>query len=59
LHLAEIAATVAPAAHAILLVDQAGWHLSTRLLVPANPKCHSNRISEVAVLWRERAQITL
>src|SRR5262249_53009496 len=28
LHLAEIAATVAPAAHAILLVDQAGWHLS-------------------------------
>src|SRR5262245_31746150 len=35
LHLAEIAATVAPAAHAILLVDQAGWHLSTRLLVPA------------------------
>src|ERR1700745_4232710 len=36
LHLAEIAATVAPAAHAILLVDQAGWHLSTRLLVPAN-----------------------
>src|SRR5437867_1786468 len=46
LHLAEIAATVAPAAHAILLVDQAGWHLSTRLLVPANitiivlpPKC--------------------
>ena len=36
LHLAEIAATVAPAAHAVLLVDQAGWHLSTRLLVPAN-----------------------
>ena len=43
---AEIAATVAPAAHAILLVDQAGWHMSTRLIVPANitiiplpPKC--------------------
>src|SRR5262249_47264395 len=32
LHLAVIAATVAPAAHAILLVDQAGWHLSSRLL---------------------------
>src|SRR5262249_53569620 len=31
LHLAEIAKAVAPAAHAILLVDQAGWHLSTRL----------------------------
>jgi hypothetical protein len=26
LHLAEIAKAVAPAAHAILLVDQAGWH---------------------------------
>ena len=36
LHLAEIAATVAPAAHPILLVDQAGWHMSTRLIVPAN-----------------------
>ena len=26
LHLVEIAATVAPGAHAVLLVDQAGWH---------------------------------
>jgi hypothetical protein len=43
LHLAEIAATVAPAAHAILLVDQAGWHLSTRLLVPANILRRSRR----------------
>ena len=31
LHLVEIAATVAPGAHAVLLVDQAGWHLSTGL----------------------------
>jgi len=29
LHLAEIAAAIAPAAHAVLLVDQAGWHMST------------------------------
>lgn len=36
LHLVEIAATVAPGAHAVLLVDQAGWHMSTRLIVPAN-----------------------
>jgi transposase len=36
LHLAEIALTVAPGAHAVLLVDQAGWHLSARLVVPAN-----------------------
>ena len=46
LHLVEIAATVAPGAHAVLLVDQAGWHLSTELVVPPNitimalpPKC--------------------
>ena len=36
MHLAEIALTVAPGAHAVLLVDQAGWHLSARLVVPAN-----------------------
>jgi len=36
LHLIEIAKTVAPGTHAVLLVDQAGWHLSTRLLVPSN-----------------------
>ena len=30
LHLAEIAAQIAPGAHAALLVDQAGWHLSGR-----------------------------
>ncbi|HEY6675687.1 MAG TPA: IS630 family transposase [Terrimicrobium sp.] len=35
LHLAEIAKTVAPGAHAVLLVDQAGWHLSA-MLIPAN-----------------------
>jgi hypothetical protein len=28
LHLDEIAAAVAPGAHAILILDQAGWHVS-------------------------------
>jgi transposase len=36
LHLAEIAQVVAPGAHAVVLLDQAGWHLSRRLVVPAN-----------------------
>ncbi len=36
LHLAEIAKAVAPGAHAVLLLDQAGWHLSARLLIPVN-----------------------
>ncbi len=46
LHLAEIAIAVAPGAHAVLLVDQAGWHLSPKLVIPPNitlvplpPKC--------------------
>jgi len=33
LHLAEM---VAPDAHAVLLVDQANWHLSARLVIPSN-----------------------
>src|SRR5262250_1854761 len=48
---------VAPAAHAILLVDQAGWHLSTRLVVPANitivalpPKCPE--LNPVENVWQ-------
>src|SRR5215210_727066 len=36
LHLNEIAQVVAPGAHALVLVDQAGWHQSKRLVVPAN-----------------------
>ena len=36
LHLAEIAAQVAPGQHAVLLLDQAGWHLSAALDVPPN-----------------------
>jgi transposase len=46
LHLAEISAHVARGRHAVLLLDQAGWHLSRELRVPANitimplpPKC--------------------
>ena len=36
LHLAEISAAVAPGAHAVLILDQAGWHLSAGLVIPAN-----------------------
>jgi transposase len=35
-HLAEIARTVAPGAHALLVLDGAGWHGSTALVVPDN-----------------------
>jgi DDE superfamily endonuclease len=36
LHLQEIAQAVAPGAHAIVLLDRAGWHQSRRLAVPDN-----------------------
>ena len=46
LHFEEIAARIAPGHHAALLMDQAGWHMSSNLNVPANisviplpPKC--------------------
>jgi hypothetical protein len=57
LHLAEIATTVAPGAHAVLLVDQAGWHLSHKLVVPTNitliplpPKCPE--LNPVENIWQ-------
>ncbi len=34
--LAEISARVAPGRHSVLLLDQAGWHLPERLVVPAS-----------------------
>src|ERR1700730_6121937 len=36
LHLEEISIAVAPGAHAILLLDQAGWHVSKKLPIPDN-----------------------
>ena len=36
LHLAEISFAVAPGAHAAVLMDQAGWHMTDKLEVPPN-----------------------
>lgn len=35
-HLAEISNAVDPGAHAVLILDQAGWHVTPRLKVPDN-----------------------
>ena len=35
-HLEEIARTVARRAHAVLLLDRAGWHITDKLVVPPN-----------------------
>lgn len=36
LHLAEIALMVAPGTHAVVLMDQPGWHMTGKLVVPGN-----------------------
>jgi hypothetical protein len=36
LHLDEIAANVAPGAHAVLIFDRAGWHTTPNLVFPPN-----------------------
>jgi transposase len=35
-HLLEISGEVDPGAHAVLILDQAGWHSSAKLIVPKN-----------------------
>ncbi len=35
-HLAEIGQAVDPGAHAVVVLDQAGWHMSKKLEVPDN-----------------------
>jgi transposase len=57
LHLAEIATAVAPGAHAVLVLDQAGWHLSKHLVVPDTitlialpPKCPE--LNPVENVWQ-------
>ena len=35
-HLDEISSQVSPGAHAILIVDQAGWHTTGKLIMPPN-----------------------
>jgi transposase len=57
LYLAEVAREIAPGYHAILLFDQAGWHLSAKLVVPENitlvplpPKCPE--LNPVENIWQ-------
>ena len=35
-HLDEISSQITPGAHAILILDQAGWHTTAKLVIPPN-----------------------
>jgi transposase len=55
-HLAEIAAQVAPGAHAVVVLAGAGWHASPRLRVPDNvsllpPPRYSPELNPVGNVW--------
>lgn len=57
MHLEEIAFHVAPGAHAVLLLDQAGWHGSAELVIPPNitliplpPRCPE--LNPVENVWQ-------
>ena len=57
LHLAEISLAVAPGAHAVVLMDQAGWHTTGKLDIPRNisiialpPKCPE--LNPVENIWQ-------
>lgn len=57
LHLTEVAEMVSPGRHAVLLLDQAGWHLSGDVAAPDNitllplpPKCPE--LSVIENVWQ-------
>ena len=57
LHLAEIFKAIDHGRHAVLLVDQAGWQMSHKLIVPSNisilplpPKCPE--LNPVENVWK-------
>jgi transposase len=56
-HLIEISRHVAENAHAVLIMDQAGWHLSNNLIVPENISilplpAKSPELNPVENLWQ-------
>jgi transposase len=56
LFLAELAQAVTRGAHAIVLMDKAGWHIAGELVVPANItlvflRPYSPRLNPIERLW--------
>ena len=51
-HLAEIGRHVSPGAHAILVLDGAGWHTSKDLVVPATLPPYSPELNPVENIWQ-------
>lgn len=57
LHLEEISRAVDPGAHAVVLLDQVGWHMSPKLDIPDNITLlplppRSPELNPVENIWR-------
>ena len=59
LHLAEIAQTVAPGAHAVVLMDQAGWHMTEALIKPENISIEPDRVYRRRLSSYSAARVTV
>jgi len=49
LHLAAISQKIEPGRHAALLLDQAGWHVSAKLLVPETA-ANASRFGDITIV---------
>ena len=61
LHLVEVSSRVRRGAHAVLLLDRAGWHTSRRLAVPKNIKLvflpsRAPELNPVENIWQHLRQ---
>lgn len=50
MHLEEIAFHIAPGAHAVIILDQAGWHPPNITLMPLPPRCQE--LNPVENIWQ-------
>ena len=63
-HLNDLSRQLGPRTHALLVLDQAGWHTSARLVVPRNLTLlalppRSPELNPAEMLWRELRQLYL
>jgi len=61
LFLAELSQTIPDGKHAVLIIDQAGWHSTPKLLIPKNITLfplppYSPELNSIEQLWRELKQ---
>ena len=57
LHLQEVSLAVAPGHHAVLMLDQAGWHLSPKLKVPDNITLLPLPSKSPELVWGQSCQV--